>query len=126
MLGLDKPDQGTLQQISTITAAWSAVFVITNAVLFKRRTLNFNNRLVSCLHALVALVLCPAALDWQHPFSGFGQKTSHSQVLAKTTHEPTATPAVLTTTNTVACCAALCHESQLGLFHLRHALLPLH
>lgn len=83
MLGLDKPDQGTIQQISISTAAWSAVFVITHAVLLRRKTLNFSNRLVSCLHALVALVLCPAALDWQHPFSGFGQQSSHSQVLAE-------------------------------------------
>ncbi|KAL0047282.1 hypothetical protein WJX82_011596 [Trebouxia sp. C0006] len=79
MLGLDKPDQATLQQIGISTAAWAAVFVIINAIILRRRSLGFNNRLVSFLHALVALVLCPAALNWQHPLSGFGQTTTNYQ-----------------------------------------------
>lgn len=79
MLGLDKPDQGTLQQIGISTAAWAAVFVIINAIILRRRSLGFNNRLVSFLHALVALVICPAALNWQHPLSGFGQTTTDYQ-----------------------------------------------
>lgn len=82
MLGLDKPDQATLQQIGISTAAWAAVFVIINAIILRRRSLGFNNRLVSFLHALVALVLCPAALNWQHPLSGFGQTTTNYQVPA--------------------------------------------
>ncbi|KAL3162496.1 hypothetical protein ABBQ32_010157 [Trebouxia sp. C0010 RCD-2024] len=79
MLGLDKPDQGTIQQIIQSTAAWTAVFISLNALLLKQRSSSFNNRAVSLLHALVALVLCPAALNWQHPFSGYGQKTTDYQ-----------------------------------------------
>lgn len=80
MLGLESPDQITVQQIVKSTAAWSAVFVLLSAVLLRRRSLSFNNRLVSLLHALLALVLCPAALNWKHPFSGYGQKTTDYQV----------------------------------------------
>lgn len=86
MLGLDKPDQDTIRQILTSTAAWSAVFVSLNAVLLRRRSLGFNNRAVSLLHALVALVLCPAALHWHHPFSGYGQKTTDYQVRSQLPH----------------------------------------
>lgn len=80
MLGLDKPDQDTIQQVLISSAAWSAVFALLNGVLLRRRSLCFNNRAVSLLHALVALVLCPAALNWHHPFSGYGQKTTDYQV----------------------------------------------
>ncbi|KAL3141132.1 hypothetical protein ABBQ38_003483 [Trebouxia sp. C0009 RCD-2024] len=79
MLGLDRPDQGTIQQIFQSTAAWTAVFTTLNALLLRQRSLGFNNRAVSLLHALVALTLCPAALNWQHPFSGYGQKTTDYQ-----------------------------------------------
>ncbi len=88
MLGLDTPDHNTLTQIGISTAAWSAVFVLINGVLLRRRSVGFNNRAVSFLHALVALLLCPAALDWHHPFSGFGQKTTAYQVLATVTSQP--------------------------------------
>lgn len=80
MLGLDKPDHDTIQQVLISTAAWSAVFALLSAVLIRRRSLDFNNRAVSLLHAIVALVLCPAALNWHHPFSGYGQKTTDYQV----------------------------------------------
>lgn len=80
MLGLDKPDQDTIRQIVISTLAWSTVFVLLNAVLLRQRSLGFNNRAVSLLHALVALVLCPAALHWHHPFSGYGMKTTDYQV----------------------------------------------
>ena len=80
MLGLDKPDQITVQQILQSTAAWSALFVLLSAIVLRRRSLGFNNRVVSLLHALLALVLCPAALNWHHPFSGYGQKTTEYQV----------------------------------------------
>ena len=80
MLGLDKPDQATVQQILKSTAAWSAVFALFSGVLLRRRSLGFKNRAVSLLHALVALALCPAALNWQHPFSGYGEKTTEYQV----------------------------------------------
>ena len=79
MLGLDKPDQATVQQISQSTAAWTAVFA-SLAVLLRQRSLGFKNRAVSLLHALLALVLCPAALNWRHPFSDYGQKTTDYQV----------------------------------------------
>lgn len=125
MLGLDKPDQGTLQQIGISTAAWAAVFVIINAIILRRRSLGFNNRLVSFLHALFALVICPAALNWQHPLSGFGQTTTDYQVpvmhfVGKRLYRSG------TASDPAACAAAFRHEPQLGLLHLRHALLSLH
>lgn len=82
MLGLDKPDHTVLTEIGTSTAAWSAVFVLINTVLLRRRSLAFNNRVVSLLHALVALLVCPVALNWHHPLSGFGQKTTDYQRFA--------------------------------------------
>ena len=126
MLGLDKPDQGTLQQIGISTAAWAAVFVIINAIILRRRSLGFNNRLVSFLHALVALVICPAALNWQHPLSGFGQTTTNYQVPATNFVGKRLYRHSGRVSDTAACSAAFRHEPQLGLLHLRHALLSLH
>ena len=79
MLGLDKPDATTRKEIGTSIVAWSAVFFVL-ANLLRRRTPAFTNRLVSLLHALVALMLCPAALNWHHPLSDFGQRTTEQQV----------------------------------------------
>ena len=79
MLGLDSPDATTRKEIGISIAAWAAVFVVL-ATLLRRRTLAFTNRLVSLLHALVALLLCPAALNWHHPLSSFGQRTTEQQV----------------------------------------------
>ena len=79
MLGLDKPDQATVQQILQSTAAWTAVFA-SLAGLLRQRRLGFKNRAVSLLRGLLAIVLCAAALNWRHPFSGYGQKTTDYQV----------------------------------------------
>ena len=119
MLGLDKPDHIVLREIGTSTAAWSAVFVLINTVLLRRRSLAFNNRVVSLLHALVALLVCPVALNWHHPLSGFGQKTTDYQVL--TTKVVTYVPELAlqeAVSYLMACYAALCHESQPWLFHI--------
>ena len=114
MLGLDRPDHTTLRGIGVSTAAWSAVFIVLNAVLLRRRSTDFNNRAVSTLHALVALLICPLALNWKHPFSGFGEQTTSNQVDALCCNCTTVTlekrlPDHLTLL------AALGHDCQLGI-----------
>ena len=79
MFGLDAPDALTRQEITISFFAWWAIFALSVFLLW-RRSWGFRNRAVSFLHAVVALVLCPAALDWRHPFSGFGEQTTASQV----------------------------------------------
>ena len=64
-----------------LTAAWAAMFLVLRRLLFSRFSATFSNVVVSYIHAFVAMGLAVqlAAVDWQHPFSGYGQPPTPSQ-----------------------------------------------
>ena len=80
MLGVAAPDPDTVKQVSTFCALWFAAYAVSCLIVCRQRTLVFNNRVVSLLHAVVALVLAATALNWRQPFSGFGTATTEQQV----------------------------------------------
>ena len=64
--------------ISTLT--WTLVAVVISFGIFRNRTLVYSNRVVSLLHALVALPLCISAARYWYPLPYFGQRTTTPEV----------------------------------------------
>jgi len=62
------------------TAAWTAAFVLARFVVFPKRSADFGNRVVSILHALLAMLLAVPALDWTHPLLTVGAENTAAQV----------------------------------------------
>ena len=74
--------------ISTLT--WALVAIVVSFGLLRHRTLVYSNRVVSLLHALVALPLCISAARYWYPLPYFGQQTT-----APEASEPSSTPILL-------------------------------
>ena len=64
--------------ISTLT--WTLVAVVISFGLFRHRSLVYSNRVVSLLHALVALPLCIRAARHWNPLPHFGHRTTAPEV----------------------------------------------
>ena len=58
---------------------WTFCFVLARFVLFRGRSADFANRVVSILHALLALLLSVKALDWSRPLATVGQPNTAAQ-----------------------------------------------
>ncbi|XP_022637460.1 transmembrane protein 136 isoform X1 [Vigna radiata var. radiata] len=60
--------------------SWTSAFVILRR-LFPKRSFDFCNRLVSCLHATLAVTLAWLSIeDWRCPICGVGSKSSPQQM----------------------------------------------
>lgn len=60
--------------------AWSALYMLTRFVVFRKCSADFANRIVSILHALVAIVLSYLAIDQKDPFGNIGGANTAAQV----------------------------------------------
>lgn len=65
------------------TLAWCVVFaIVRNALPY--RSIDFQNRCVSLLHALEAIVFCCMVVrDWHHPLGPVGQATNTQEVVVE-------------------------------------------
>jgi len=54
--------------------------VLARFVVFPKRSADFGNRVVSILHALLAMLLAVPALDWTHPLLSVGAANTAAQV----------------------------------------------
>lgn len=80
MLGLVAPDRDTTKQVFVYCALWFTLYLFCQRSICRQRSAIYTNRVVSLVHAVLALFLAPTALNWQHPFSGFGQATTEQEV----------------------------------------------
>ena len=58
---------------------WSALFFVCRFVLFRGKSADFANRIVSLIHALVAIVLSCRAVNWNDPLGNVGGPNSPEQ-----------------------------------------------
>ncbi|XP_024520732.1 transmembrane protein 136 [Selaginella moellendorffii] len=76
---------GTTMELAVGVALWSSLFTAVRFILFPSRSHDFSNRIVSLVHAFVALALCTLSLhDWRHPFQPLASPASPAQVRAIT------------------------------------------
>lgn len=80
MLGLTAPDQRTVLDVFVYCVLWFTLYFVCLRSICRKRSAIYTNRVVSLVHAVVALFLAPTALNWRHPFSQFGQTTTEQQV----------------------------------------------
>lgn len=59
--------------------AWTLLFMVSRFVLFRKTSADFANRVVSIVHALLAIVLSYLALDVKDPFKNIGGPNSPAQ-----------------------------------------------
>lgn len=62
-----------------LTIAWSALYLV-SVVVLPHQSKDFCNRVISIIHALLALYLTALAVDWSSPYSGLGEKTTPAEV----------------------------------------------
>jgi len=65
-------------------AAWTGGYVLCRHLLFPRRSADFGNRVVSTVHALLAIALSVPALDWAQPLASVGQANTGAQTRCMT------------------------------------------
>ena len=124
--------------LGSLIVAWAAVFFVLRRLLFPRFTATFSNVVVSYIHACVAMGLAVqlSAVDWRHPFSGYGQPPTPAQMTVLSVRLSTGWSLCM---RHAACAASLvlasksdlrgrtpCDGTQPGLFHLRCNLLRAH
>ena len=75
-------DASSPSTLLALTASWAAVYLMLRRSLFSRFSATFSNVVVSYIHAFVAmgLALHLSAVDWRHPFSGYGQPPTPAQM----------------------------------------------
>ena len=75
-------DGSSAPTLVALTAAWAAVYLVLRRSLFSRFSATFSNVVVSYIHACVAMGLAVqlSAVDWRHPFSGYGQPPTPAQM----------------------------------------------
>ena len=73
---------GSLYGLSVLTAAWSGLYLILRHLIFRTKSPTFSNVFVSYIHAFVAMALAVrlGAVNWRHPFSGYGQPPTPAQM----------------------------------------------
>lgn len=69
-----------LEVLLLLTGAWTGLFLLLRYVLCKARSALFSNRLVSFLHAFVAIYFTFVALDLRHPFKDYGTRSKPLEV----------------------------------------------
>ena len=72
-----------LKPTNEYIAAWTALFFVSRFVLFRRFSADFANRVVSIIHALLAIVLSWGAVNWSDPLGNVGGPNSPEQVKNK-------------------------------------------
>ena len=71
----------TMRKIVPLTLAWTSLYVLFRFVLLRKRTADFNNRLVSLIHALVAMKYCVACLPtWGALLENVGGKNTSAHL----------------------------------------------
>lgn len=68
-----------LKPTNEYVVAWSLLFMVSRFVLFRKLSADFSNRVVSIIHALVAIVLSYKALDMKDPFGNIGGANTGAQ-----------------------------------------------
>jgi hypothetical protein len=69
-----------VEPLSPFIAAWTLLYLLARFVLFRQRSADFANRVVSVVHALAAILLAVPALDWSSPLGRVGQANTAAQV----------------------------------------------
>lgn len=59
--------------------AWTFLYLVVKGVVFNKYSADFANRVVSIIHALLAIFLCYKALDMRDPFGGIGAPNTEAQ-----------------------------------------------
>ena len=77
-----------LAPCNSYVAAWSALFFFCRFVLFRRYSADFANRCVSIVHALVAIALSAAAVNWADPMGNVGGPNTPEQASGSTLSFP--------------------------------------
>lgn len=106
------------EPLAPFIAAWTSLYLLARFVLFRQRSADFANRVVSVVHALAAILLAVPALDWSAPLGRVGLANTAAQARAppRRLAPPAAEPAPRR--------ADTLHDRFLGVLPLRPGLLP--
>ena len=98
-------DGSSLPTLAALTASWAAVFLILRRLLFSRFSATFSNVVVSYIHAFIAMGLAVhlSAVDWRHPFSGYGQPPTPAQMTVLSVRWTCRSPCVAEPVLTLCC-----------------------
>ena len=70
-----------LKPTNEYVLAWSALFFACRFVFFRGRSADFANRVVSIVHALLAIVLSARSVNWKDPLGNVGGPNSPEQAI---------------------------------------------
>mmetsp|Transcript_13065 Transcript_13065/g.32816 ORF Transcript_13065/g.32816 Transcript_13065/m.32816 type:complete len:157 (-) Transcript_13065:665-1135(-) len=77
-LGEDQVE--ALAHVGAMQARWLAAFLVLRGVLFRKRSSDFSNRIVSIVHGVSIVVLTAMLVDWQDPFARVGRESNAQEV----------------------------------------------
>jgi len=70
-----------MHRVLPLTIAWTALYIVLRFVLLRRRSADFNNRVVSFVHALVAIHMCARCLPtWGALLENVGGKNTQEHL----------------------------------------------
>mmetsp|Transcript_13064 Transcript_13064/g.32812 ORF Transcript_13064/g.32812 Transcript_13064/m.32812 type:complete len:240 (-) Transcript_13064:318-1037(-) len=79
-LGEDQVE--ALAHVGAMQARWLAAFLVLRGVLFRKRSSDFSNRIVSIVHGVSIVVLTAMLVDWQDPFARVGRESNAQEAKA--------------------------------------------
>lgn len=65
------------------TAVWTGLFLFCRFALFRQRSSIYSNRVVSLVHAFVALYLTGTTITFSHPFREYGKPSRPQEVMGQ-------------------------------------------